>query len=197
MLKRILLGVLLFTAVAAQTGSSRLYPIDVNHSTIGFSVPIMNGLSKVTGKFTDFTVTLNNDEKDTTKSSVSAIIKTASISTGIAARDNHLRTADFFDAEKYPEISFQSNRIEKKGKEFIAVGAFTMHGVSKEISIPFTIAGPTKNAAGDKENLGYAAHITLNRRDFGINWEHKTVPNFIGDNIEIELLLITKAVDTK
>ena len=157
----------------------------------------MNGLSKVTGKFTDFAVTLNNDEKDITKSSVSAIIRTASISTGIAARDNHLRTADFFDAEKYPEISFQSSRIQKKGKEFIAVGAFTMHGVSKEISIPFTIAGPTKSATGDKVNLGYAAHITLNRRDFGINWEHKTVPNFIGDNIEVELLLITKAVDRK
>jgi len=157
----------------------------------------MNGMSKVTGKFTDFTVTLNNDEKDITKSSVSAIIKTASINTGIAARDNHLRTADFFDAEKYPEISFQSSRIEKKGREFIAVGAFTMHGVSKEISIPFTIACPTKNAAGDKANFGYAAHITLNRRDFGINWEHKTVPNFVGDNIEVELLLITKAVDTK
>jgi polyisoprenoid-binding protein YceI len=197
MLKRVLLGVLLFGAVAAQTSSSRLYPVDVNHSTIGFSVPIMSGLSKVTGKFTDFTVTLNNDEKDITKSSVSAIIKTASINTGIAARDNHLRTADFFDAEKYPEISFQSSRIEKKGKEFIAVGAFTMHGVSKEISIPFTIAGPTKNAAGDKANFGYAAHITLNRRDFGINWEHKTVPNFVGDNIEVDLLLITKAVDTK
>lgn len=197
MLKRILFGVLLFSAVAAQTGSSRLYPIDVNHSTIGFSVPIMNGLSKVTGKFTDFTVTLNNDEKDITKSSVSVVIKTASINTGIPARDNHLRTADFFDAEEYPEISFQSSRIEKKGKGLVAVGSFTMHGVSKEISLPFTITGPARNASGDKMNLGYATHITLNRRDFGINWEHKTVPNWVGDNIEVEIQLITKAIDTK
>ena len=198
MLKRILLGVLLFGTVAlAQTSSSRQYPIDVNHSTVGFSVPIMGGLSKVTGKFTDFTVTLTNDEKDITKSSVNVVIKSASINTGIAARDNHLRTADFFDAEKFPEITFQSSRIEKKGKQLIAVGTFTMHGVSKEITLPFTIVGPSKNAAGDKMNLGYAAHITLNRRDFGINWEHKTVPNWVGDNVEVELELITRAIDVK
>ena len=198
MLKRILLGVLMFGTIAvSQTSTARQYPIDVNHSTVGFSVPIMNGLSKVTGKFTDFSITLVNDEKDIRKSSVSVVIKTASINTGIAARDNHLRTADFFDAEKYPEITFKSSSIVKKGKQLIAVGTFTMHGVSKEISLPFTIIGPSKNAAGDKMNLGYAARIALNRRDFGINWEHKTVPNWVGDNVEVELELITKAVDVK
>src|SRR5262245_35875180 len=124
MLKKTLLGIFLFGIVAAQTSSSRQYAIDTNHSTVGFSVSIMNGLSKVTGKFTDFAVTLNNDEKDITKSSVSVVIKTASINTGIAARDNHLRTSDFFDAEKFPEITFQSSRIEKKGKQLIAVGTF-------------------------------------------------------------------------
>ena len=198
MLKRILLGVLMFGTIAvSQTSTARQYPIDVNHSTVGFSVPIMNGLSKVTGKFTDFSITLVNDEKDIRKSSVSVVIKTASINTGIAARDNHLRTADFFDAEKYPEITFKSSSIVKKGKQLIAVGTFTMHGVSKEMSLPFTIIGPSKNAAGDKMNLGYAARITLNRRDFGINWEHKTVPNWVGDNVEVELELITKAIEVK
>ena len=198
MLKRILLGVLMFgTVAAAQTSSARQYPIDVNHSTVGFSVPIMNGLSKVTGKFTDFSVTLINDEKDIRKSTVSVMIKTASINTGITARDNHLRTADFFDAEKYPEITFKSSSIVKKGKQLIAVGQFTMHGVSKEISLPFTILGPTKNATGDKMNLGYATRITLNRRDFAINWEHKTAPGWVGDNVEVELELITKAIDVK
>lgn len=198
MLKRILLGVLILGTVAvSQTSSTRQYPIDGNVSTVGFSVPIMNGLSKVTGKFTDFSVTLINDEKDVKKSSVSVVIKTASINTGITARDNHLRTADFFDAEKYPEITFKSSSIVKKGKQLIAVGTFTMRGVSKEISLPFTIIGPNKNAAGDKMNLGYAARITLNRREFGINWEHKTVPNFIGDNVEVELELMTKAIEVK
>lgn len=197
MLKRILFAALLLSVAAAQTGSSRQYAIDNNHSTVGFSVSIMNGLSKVTGKFTDFTITLTNDEKDITKSSVSVVIKTASISTGIAARDNHLRTADFFDAEKYPEITFQSSHIEKKGKQLLAVGTFTMHGVSKELTLPFTVIGPNKNAAGDKLNYGYAAHLNLNRRDFGINWQHKTVPNFVGDGVDVDIELITKAIDVR
>jgi polyisoprenoid-binding protein YceI len=157
----------------------------------------MDGLSKVNGKFTDFTVTLTNDEKDITKSSVNVVIKSASINTGITARDNHLRTADFFDVEKYPEITFQSKNIEKKGKQLIAVGTFTMHGVSKEIALPFAITGIDKDPVAKKMNIGYAARITLNRRDFGINWRHQTVPNFVGDNVEIEINLITKAIDVK
>jgi polyisoprenoid-binding protein YceI len=157
----------------------------------------MNGLSKVTGKFTDFAITLNNDEKDITKSSVGVVIKSASINTGITARDNHLRTPDFFDAEKFPEITFQSSRIEKKGNQLIVFGAFTMHGVSKELALPFTVIGPHRNAAGDKMNFGYAAHVTLNRRDFGINWEHQSVPNFVGDNVDVDIELITKAIEVK
>ena len=100
----------------AQNGSSRPYPIDNNHSTVGFSVPILGGLSQVKGKFTDFAITINNDEKDITKSSVSVVIKATSVDTGIEGRDRHLRTADFFDVEKFPEITFKSERIEKKGK---------------------------------------------------------------------------------
>ena len=198
MLMKNLFAVLLFsTIIAAQANAPRPYPIDNNHSTIGFSVPIMDGLSAVNGKFTDFTVTLTNDEKDITKSSVSVVIKAASINTGITARDNHLRTADFFDVAAYPEITFQSKRIEKKGKQLIAVGTFTMHGVSKEIALPFTITGVSKDSTKKKMNLGYAARITLNRRDFGVNWRHPSVPNFVGDNVDIEIKLITKAIDVK
>lgn len=111
----------------------------------------MDGLSRVNGKFTDFTVTLTNDEKDITKSSVNVIIKAASINTGIPARDTHLRSADFFDAEKYPEITFQSKRIEKKGKQLFALGTFTMHGVSKEITLPFQVTG-VKQRPGCQKN---------------------------------------------
>src|SRR6266446_10140364 len=126
MLRKNVVTVLLFsTIIAAQVNTGRQYPIDPNHSTVGFSVSIMDGLSKVNGKFTDFTVTLTNDETDITKSSVSVVIKAASINTGIPARDTHLRSADFFDAEKYPEITFQSKSIEKKGKQLFALGTFT------------------------------------------------------------------------
>ena len=198
MLKKNLLAVLLFSTIsAAQVNTARQYPFDTNHSTVGFSVSIMDGLSRVNGKFTDFTVTLTNDEKDITKSSVNVVIKAASINTGIPARDTHLRSADFFDAEKYPEITFQSKRIEKKGKQLFALGTFTMHGVSKEITLPFQITGVNKDPVSKKMNLGYSAQIVINRREFGINWTHPKVPNFVGDNVEIEINLITKAVDIK
>ena len=198
MIKATLAAVLFFTTITAgQVDTARQYRIDNNHSNVGFSVPIMNGLSKVNGKFTDFTITLTNDEKDITKSSVSVVIKATSINTGITARDNHLRTADFFEVEKYPEITFQSKRIEKKGKQLTAFGTFTMHGVSKEIALPFTITGTDKDPVAKKMSIGYAARITLNRRDFGINWRHQSVPSFVGDIVEIEINLITRAIDVK
>jgi polyisoprenoid-binding protein YceI len=196
MLKKSLFLVLAFAiTIAAQVGTTRQYPIDMNHSTVGFSVPIMGGLSKVRGKFTDFTVNLTNDEKDITKSTVNVVIKATSVDTGIEGRDRHLRTADFFEVEKFPEITCQSSRIEKKGKQLIAHGTLTMHGIAKEIALPFTVTGVDENADKTKKNVGYSASIVLNRRDYGINYTHKTVPNFIGDNITVEIDLITKAID--
>jgi polyisoprenoid-binding protein YceI len=195
--KLLLVSLALSITVVAQVSTGKPYPIDMNHSNVGFTVPIMGGLSKVKGKFTDFTVNLVNDEKDITKSSVNVSIKATSIDTGIDGRDKHLRTADFFDVEKFPEITFQSTRIEKKGKQFIAHGPLTMHGVTKEIALPFTVNGVDQNADKTKKNVGYSASIVLNRRDYGINYTHKTVPNFIGDNITVEIDLITRAIDTK
>lgn len=198
MLKNSVLAVLLFSAIGAvQVNTVRQYPIDANHSTVGFSVSIMGGLSKVNGKFTEFAVTLTNDEKDITKSSVSVVIKAASINTGITARDSDLRSAEFFDVEKHPEITFQSKRIEKKRKQLLAVGTFTMHGVSKEIALPFQITGVSKDPTSKKMNLGYSARTILNRRDYGINWTHPKVPNFVGDNGEIEIHPLTRAIDVK
>jgi len=198
MLRKLLLTLLaLSITVVAQVSTSKPYPIDNGHSTVGFSVPIMGGLSKVKGKFTDFTINLTNDEKDITKSSVNVVIKATSVDTGIEGRDKHLRTGDFFDVEKFPEITFQSSRIEKKGKQLIAHGTLTMHGVAKEIALPFTITGVTENADKTKKNIGYSANLVLNRRDYGINYTHKTVPNFIGDDITVEIDLITRAIDTK
>lgn len=186
--------VLLFSWITArQSDSAGQYPIDTNHSTIGFSVSILNGLSKVTGKFTDFTVTLKKDENDISKSSVSVVIQAKSINTGIEERDNHLRTADFLNVEKYPEITFRSRRIEKTGNQLIAIGTLTMHAVSKEIALPFTVASIEKDPVTKKITTGYATRITLNRRDFGVYWQ-KSVPNFVSDNVEIEINLIARAL---
>ena len=169
------------------------YDIDAAHSNIGFSIPIAGGLSSVRGKFSDFTVTIVYDDKDVTKSSVETVIKAASIDTGIERRDAHLRNPDFFEVEKYPEITFKSSRIEKKGKDFIAHGTFSMHGVSKEIAIPFTVNGVTRDEKTGKTVHGATGRTTVNRRDFGINYANPSNPTFLGDTVEIELNLITKA----
>jgi polyisoprenoid-binding protein YceI len=182
---------LLITA-APFFAATTTYKIDANHSNIGFAVPIMGGLSQVRGKFTDFTVNIVYDDKDVTKSSVDAVIKTASIDTGIDARDKHLRTPDFFDADKYPEITFKSSHILKKGKGFIAHGTFTMRGVSKEIALPFTINGISKDPKTGKTSLGATARISVNRRDYGINYTRADNPTFVGDVIDIELNIITR-----
>ncbi|HEU4833666.1 MAG TPA: YceI family protein [Pyrinomonadaceae bacterium] len=199
MLKRIALLVLLtaITVFAQDGATTKPYPIDNNHSTVGFSVPILGGLSQVKGKFTDFAITLNNDEKDITKSSVSVVIKATSVDTGIEGRDRHLRNADFFDVEKFPEITFKSERIEKKGKQFIAHGPLTMHGVTKQIALPFSITGTFKNPTTNKISMGYSARMVLNRRDFGINYSRQDNPTFVGDNITVEIELVTRALDAK
>jgi polyisoprenoid-binding protein YceI len=193
--KTLLLLLLLSVTVAGQVTTGKPYPIDGGHSTVGFTVPILNGLSKVKGKFTDFTVTLNHDEKDVTKSSVNVVIKATSVDTGIEGRDRHLRNADFFDVEKFPEITFQSSRVVKKGKQLIAYGTLTMHGVAKEIALPFTINGTWENPEKTKKTLGYSASIVLNRREFGINYSNKQNAAFIGDNITVEIDLVTRAID--
>jgi polyisoprenoid-binding protein YceI len=186
-----------FAAVPAGTTSAIPYAIDKNHSTIGFSVPILGGISKVSGKFTDFDVKLVYDDADINRSSVSATIKTASIDTGIENRDKHLRTADFFDAEKYPEITFQSSRIEKKGNHLTAYGTFTMHGVSKEIALPFMITGKYKDPKDGDVSIGFSSKLMINRQDYGVSWRHKDTPTFVGDEVEIELNLITRATAQK
>ena len=198
MLKKTILLVLLLTVTAvAQVATTKPYPIDNNHSTVGFSVPILGGLSQVKGKFTDFAITLNNDEKDITKSSVSVVIKATSVDTGIEGRDRHLRNADFFDVEKFPEITFKSERIEKKGKQFVAHGPLTMHGVTKQIALPFTMTGTFKNPTTNKMSVGYSAKMVLNRRDFGINYARQDNPTFVGDDITVEIELVTRALDAK
>jgi polyisoprenoid-binding protein YceI len=168
------------------------YEADVAHSNVGFSIPILGGLSHVRGKFNEFAVSITYDDADVTKSSVVATIKAASIDTGIERRDAHLRNADFFDVEKFPEITFKSSRVEKRGNEFVAHGTFTMHGVSKEIALPFTVNGVRKLPDG-KTAIGVTARTTISRKDYGIAFARPDNPDFLGDAVEIELSVVTRA----
>lgn len=150
-------------------GESGTYGFDKAHSFIGFKVKHM-GLVEVPGFFRDFTGEVIYDSKDISKSSVNFKAMVTSVDTGVAGRDSHLRRADFFEIDKYPEMTFKSTKVEKKGKGWIVSGDLTMKGVTKAVSIPFEIAGwlPASDRAGMK--MGIAGETTINRRDFGVNW---------------------------
>jgi polyisoprenoid-binding protein YceI len=94
-----------------------------------------------------------------------------SIDTGVEARDKHLRTADFFEVEKYPEMTFKSTKVERKGKAYILTGDLTLKGVTKQVVLPFSITGAIKDARGNTR-IGIAAQTKLDRRDYGITWGH-------------------------
>jgi polyisoprenoid-binding protein YceI len=159
----VLLAILAFSVGAFAADE---YKIDKSHSKVGFSVRHMM-LSTVDGRFTDFDGVIRYDEADPLKSSVDVTIKSASINTDSEGRDEHLRSADFFEAEKYPTITFKSKRIEKRGEGYVAIGDFTMKGVTKEMALPFTIVGKIKDQRGNSR-IGVEADTKINRHDYGV-----------------------------
>jgi len=162
------------------------WTVDTAHSLIGFSVTHL-GVSKTRGKFTEFTGTVTADPKNLAKSSVSFTVQAKSIDTANAARDGHLKSADFFDVEKFPTLTFESTKVEKAGKGYRATGKLTIHGVTKVITFPFTVTGPNKGFQGEPR-AGVQAKLSVNRKDFGLVW-NKLVEgvNVVGDLVEIEL----------
>lgn len=164
------------------------YSLDRAHSAISFRVRHM-GLVDVIGFFRDIKGSINYDAKDVTKSTVEFTAQATSIDTGVSGRDTHLRSPDFFEVDKFKEITFKSTKVAKKGKAWILTGDFTMKGVTKSISFPFNIAGflPGTATAGNK--MGVTAATTVNRRDYGVNYG-STLPNgaqMLSDNVTIDL----------
>ncbi len=145
------------------------YKIDPAHSVVGFAIRHYE-INWVEGRFKDFDGVIRYDASDITKSSVEFRAKIESIDTGVAQRDQHLRTPDFFDAARYPEMTFKSARVERKGKNgYVLHGDFTLKGVTKQLAIPFTITGAVKDPRGNTR-FGVEAHTKIDRRDFGITW---------------------------
>ena len=177
-------------AAQAQDATTAVYQIDPAHSTIGFAVRHLM-INNVLGRFNEFAGKLNYHAADITRSSVEFTAKTASVDTGVARRDNHLRTPDFFDVQQYPEMTFKSSKVERKGKDaYVVHGTFTLHGVSKEIAIPFKLFGPIKDPQG-KQRLGIEAGLTINRQDYGIKYNSVVdgVGLAVGNEVQITLLL--------
>ena len=143
------------------------FDIDSAHSSIAFSIEFM-GLTKVDGRFTRYSGTLLYDETDMTRSTISVAIRTDSIFTANDFRDRHQKSPDFFDAEKFPVILFRSTRVVKSGDSFMVHGTFTMHGVTKEIAIPFTRAHGRMKDMWENTRVGFVGKLKLDRRDYGI-----------------------------
>ena len=168
------------------------WAIDPAHSTIGFAVRHVV-INDVHGTFDDFEGTIKANAQDITKSSVSFKAKVASINTRVPARDGHLKSPDFFDAAKYPELTFQSTKIVKTKDGFRAIGTLTMHGTPRTIIIPFTLHGPVVDGFG-YTRVGVSGNLSLNRQDYGVKWNQTldngglAVDNVVHVNLDLEAI---------
>jgi polyisoprenoid-binding protein YceI len=180
-----------FATAEATAQTVKLYA-DMSHSNVGFSVPLAGGLTRITGKYTDFEIVFTYVDSSITKSSIKATIKTASINTGIAGRDEHLSNADFFDAPQYPEITFNSDSIVASGNGYIAYGTLQLHGVSKKIQLLFTVVG--KDAEG---SIGFTSRYTLKRSDFKLGDDAEKPNSYVSNEVQIEIDFIAQKPKVK
>jgi len=160
-----------FTAISlgsAGSASASSWELDASHSVLGFSVKHMM-ISNVHGRFDKATGTLELDDKDVTKSSVKIEIETGSVNTNEPKRDGHLKSPDFFEAEKFPKMTFKSKSITKAGNNFKVVGDLTIKNVTKEVTLDVELSAEAKDPWGNVKR-GVTVSGKLNREDFGLTW---------------------------
>lgn len=175
-----LLAALLINGVLlAQT----TWNIDKVHSKIGFSVAHMV-VSETEGVFKDYSATVVSKTDDFNGAEVSFSAKVASINTDNEKRDNHLKSPDFFDAEKYPEIAFKGNLV-KEGLKYKLKGDFTMKGVTKKVEFDVTYGGTINTGRGVK--AGFKVNGVINRQDYGVSWANKLAGGemVVGDEVTL------------
>lgn len=184
-----------FASLAGATGlSAQRFDIDWPHSAIEFTVRFM-GLSKVRGAFSQFAGTLMYDGTDITRSSISVVINAASINTNVASRDQDLKSPNFFDAQKFPRITFTSSWVEQQANGLLVRGPLTMHGITREVAIPFTALHPLSKDAWGNLRMGFVGALTLSRKEYGILgtmfWNSEFDPGrmSISDEVAIDLTL--------
>jgi len=179
-------ALILGMTVAASSALADSYTIDKAHTTLGFSVKHMV-VSSTKGKFQDFTGTIEAGA-DGVPSKASATIKAASLDTDNEDRDKHLRSPDFFDADKFPEVTFESTKIEKTGDGATITGNLTIRGVTKEIALPVSLSGPVTDPWGNVR-IGLEGSTKINRKDFGMIW-NKTLDAgglVVDDTVKIDV----------
>lgn len=147
-----------------QLSQASEYIVDASHSSVNFSIKHLM-ISNVKGTFKSFDAEIEFDEKTKNFTALSASVDTASVDTGIKKRDDHLRSPDFFNIQKYPNIDFEMTKSTKD----IITGDITMNGVTKQIELKSTIHGTIKDSQGNKR-VGFTLEGDLNRKDFGLSW---------------------------
>lgn len=184
MKKLLFLGALLFFTTAAFAQSQ--WKVDPFHSSLNFTVK-HNNISMVNGKFTDYTGNLVTNGEDLKDARFDFTIQTTSINTNVEPRDNHLRSAEFFDVEKYPTLKFKSTKILKSGKpdHYLLYGELTIKDVTKEVIADLYYGGTLKT--DEEERIGMKAKAVINRLDYGIDFDPTGLG--IGKNVHIEVHL--------
>lgn len=170
-------------AAAGSTFAQGTWAVDKSHSKVGFAVRHM-GISEVDGKFNDFDGSVVSKAEDFNGAEVTFTAKTASIDTDNEKRDGHLKSPDFFEAEKFPEISFKGTLV-KDGGQYKLKGDFTMHGVTKKVDFDVTYGGTMDTGKGQK--AGFKLTGKIDRKDFGLTWANKSPGGelVVSDTVEI------------
>lgn len=169
------------------TTPTRTFTIDKAHSEATFQVRHL--ITKVRGRFADFEGTIGFNEARPEESSASFAIKAGSIDTNESDRDNHLRSNDFFAVDQYPAITFKSRAVKRAAtNRFDVTGDLTIRGVTKEITLPVSYLGIAADPWG-KQRAGFETEITLNRKDFGLNWNAALEAGgfLVGDGVLVSL----------
>jgi len=185
--KRVIQAVASALALAVVAASAADYQVDPVHSTVGFAIKHL-GISEVRGAFTNFTGKISYDSAKPEEFKANGTVEVASITTGNKMRDEHLRSGEFFDAAKLPEIKFATTGIKKDDGEWVVTGQFTLHGVTKEIKLRGELNGPVQDPWG-KTRIGLSATTKINRLDYGITWNKMLDRGgaMIGEEVKISL----------
>ena len=189
---KILTVAALLTGAALSPLSARAadeYAVDPAHTFSEFSIRHLV-ISNVKGGFPDISGTIFYDATDITKSSVEVTLKVASVNTNIKDRDDHLRSPEFFDAEKYPVITFKSSRVEQTKTGLMITGILTIRDKSHEVTFPFELNGPVVDPWGNAR-IGVQGRLTINRQDYGLTYNQmlEGIGLAVGNDVTIELNL--------
>jgi len=191
MYRILLVAVLMSVAVLGDIQSSRgemaRWNVDLDHSTVGFQVAHMV-ISQTTGKFTKYQGFIEMDPEAKEVKAIETVINTQSVFTDHPKRDEHLRSPEFFNVEKFPTMTYKMKSYQKTGDTYSAIGDLTLLGVTKEITLVGTFNGTTQDPWGNTR-AGFTAEGTLNRQDFGMTFSQTLDSGglLVGDEVKLRL----------